>query len=51
LSERECPTLTNPQMSYSNKNLVISPRWCFIPRQTDRLSVGHNIRLRLSCSE
>jgi ABC-type phosphonate transport system ATPase subunit len=45
--QRERPTSTNPQLSDSNKNLVVSPRRVFIPRQTGRLTVGRNIRLRL----
>jgi hypothetical protein len=52
LCQRERPTSTNPQLS-DNKNLVISPRWLFIPTQTGRLTVGRNIRLRTgswSCS-
>jgi hypothetical protein len=45
-SERERPTSTNPQMSDSNKNLVVSPRWVLYSKldwPTDRL----RIRLRL----
>jgi hypothetical protein len=45
--QRERHTSTNPQLSGSNKNLVVSPRYmCFISRQTGRLTVGRNIRLR-----
>jgi hypothetical protein len=39
------PTSTNPQLSYSNKNLVLGPRWGLTPRQTGRLIVGCNITL------
>jgi hypothetical protein len=45
--QRKRPTSTNPQLSDSNENLVVSPRRCFIPRRTGRLTVGRNIRLRL----
>jgi hypothetical protein len=44
----ERPTSTNPQLSDSNKNMVVSPDGCFIPRQTGRLTVGRNIRLTQS---
>jgi hypothetical protein len=37
-------------MPDSNKNLVVSPRWCFIPRHTGRLTAGRNIRLDLTNS-
>jgi hypothetical protein len=51
--QRERPISTHPQLSdvyripYGNKNLVVSPDGCFIPRQTGRLAIGRNIRLRL----
>jgi hypothetical protein len=44
-SERERPASTNPHLSDSNINLVLSPRWVLIPIQTDRRTVGRNIRL------
>jgi hypothetical protein len=37
---------TNPQLSHSNRNMGVSPK-CLIPRQTGRLTVGCNVRLRL----
>jgi hypothetical protein len=46
--QRERPTTTNPELS--NKNLAVTPDGCFIPRQTGRLTVGRNIRLRLTSS-
>jgi hypothetical protein len=39
--QRRCPTSTNPQLSDSNKNLVLGPRWRFdteIDWPTDRRS-------------
>jgi hypothetical protein len=33
--QRERPTSTNPQLSESNKNLVVSPRWVLYSK-TDR---------------
>jgi hypothetical protein len=32
------PTSANPQMSDSNKNLVLGPRWSLTPGLTDRWS-------------
>jgi hypothetical protein len=46
--QRGRPKSTNPQLSDNNKDLVVSPRWVFIPKQTGRLPVGRNIRLRLN---
>jgi hypothetical protein len=40
-SERERPTSTNEQLSHSNKNLVVSPRWVLYSKTdwpTDRRS-------------
>jgi hypothetical protein len=37
--QRESPISTNPQLSESNKNLVVSPRWVLYSKtgwQTDR---------------
>jgi hypothetical protein len=39
--QRKCPTLTNPQLSECNKNLVVSPRWVLYSKTdwpTDRRS-------------
>jgi hypothetical protein len=51
----EPPTSTNPQMSHSNKNLVVSPRWVLYSKidwTTDRRSyVRLRLRLRLRLSE
>jgi hypothetical protein len=41
------PQVQDRNCHASNKDLVVSPRWCFVPRQTGRLTVGCNIRLRL----
>jgi hypothetical protein len=38
---------TNPQLSDNNKDLVVTPDGCFIPRQTGQLTVGRNVRLSL----
>jgi hypothetical protein len=46
--QRERPISTNPQMSDSNKNLVISLKWVLYSKQTGRPTVGRNIRLRLT---
>jgi hypothetical protein len=42
------PTSTNPQLSDSNKNLVLGPKWDLTPRQTGRQTVGRNITLTLT---
>jgi hypothetical protein len=51
LSSERAPHINKPatvwRIPYGNKNLVVSPGGCFIPRQTGRLIVGRNIRLRL----
>jgi hypothetical protein len=41
------PTSVNPQLSASNKNLVVSPRRVLYSKTLFRLTVGRNIRLRL----
>jgi hypothetical protein len=46
--QRERPTSTNPQLSASNQDLPQAPDWCFIQRQTGRLTVGRNITLTLT---
>jgi hypothetical protein len=46
--QRGRPKLTNQQLSDNNQDLVVSPRWCFVPRQTGRLTVGRNITLTLT---
>jgi hypothetical protein len=43
--QRGCPTKTRPQLSNSNKYLVISPRWGSTPRLTDWLTVSRNVTL------
>jgi hypothetical protein len=43
--QTERPTSTNPQLSDSNKNLVIWPRWVLYSRQTGRPTFGRNTRL------
>jgi hypothetical protein len=43
------PTSTEPQMSDSNKNLVLGPRWALTPKLTGRLTVGRNVTL--TCSQ
>jgi hypothetical protein len=42
---------TKPQLSDSNKNLVLGPKWGFTQRLTGRLTVGHNSisTLTLTC--
>jgi hypothetical protein len=49
------PTRTNPQLSDSNKNLVLALRCVLTPRQTGGLTVGRNVTFTLvesleSCS-
>jgi hypothetical protein len=46
--QRGRPTLTNLQLSDSNKNLALGPTWSLEPRQTDRQTVGPNVTLNLS---
>jgi hypothetical protein len=44
--QRECPTSTNPQLSDSNKNLIMSPRWVLDTKTdwpTDRWSWQWNM--------
>jgi hypothetical protein len=38
LSSKKAPTSINPQLSESNKNLVLGPRWGLTPRLTGRRS-------------
>jgi hypothetical protein len=45
--QRGRPTETRPQLSKSNKYLVMTPRWGSIPRLTDWLAVSHNVTLTL----
>jgi hypothetical protein len=45
--QRVRPTSANPELSDSNKNLVLGPRWGLTPRQTGRLT-GRNITLTLN---
>jgi hypothetical protein len=47
LSERAPPS-TKLQMSDSNKNLVLGPRWGLTPRLAGPLAVGHNVTLILT---
>jgi hypothetical protein len=47
-SSERAPTSTNPQLSDSNKNLVVSPRWVLYSRQNGQLIVGRNITLTLT---
>jgi hypothetical protein len=35
-------------LSHSNKNLVLGPKWSLTPRQTALLDIGRNIILTLS---
>jgi hypothetical protein len=51
--QRGHPTSTNPQLSKNNerekgKNWSRAPDGCLTPRQTGRLTVGHNITLTLT---
>jgi hypothetical protein len=46
LSSERAPHINKLQLSDSNKNQVVSSIWVLIPRQTGRLTVGRNIRLR-----
>jgi hypothetical protein len=39
------PTSTKPELSKSNKNLVLGLWWGLRPRQTGRLTVGRNVTL------
>jgi hypothetical protein len=39
---------TKPQLSDSNKNLVLGSKWGLTPRLTGRLTVGHNVSLTLT---
>jgi hypothetical protein len=48
--QRERPTSTNPQLSDSNKNLVVSPRWVLYSKTDWQTSVGRNISIRVSQS-
>jgi hypothetical protein len=43
--QRERPTLTKAQLSHSNKNLVLGPRWGLTPRLAGRLTVRCNFTL------
>jgi hypothetical protein len=36
------------QQTRNNKDLVVTPDECFLPRQTGRLTVGRNITLTLT---
>jgi hypothetical protein len=42
------PTATNSQMSGSNKNLVLGPRWGLTSGLTGRLTVSRNLPLTLT---
>jgi hypothetical protein len=44
LSSERSPQINKPET-------VVSPRWVLYSKQTGRLTVGRNIRLRLSCSQ
>jgi hypothetical protein len=46
--QRGLPTSTKPQLSDSNKNLVLGPRRGLTPRLTGRLTVGRNMTLTLT---
>jgi hypothetical protein len=46
--QRGRPTKTRPQLSESNKYLVMSPRWGSTPRLTDWLTVSRNVTLTLT---
>jgi hypothetical protein len=46
--QRKSPTSTKPQLSDSNKNLVLGPRRGLTPRLTGRLTVGRNMALTLT---
>jgi hypothetical protein len=48
---KERPTTTNPQLSESNKNVVLGPRWGLTPRETGRMTVDRNITLTLTMVE
>jgi hypothetical protein len=45
--KRGSPISTNPQLSYSNKNLVLGPRCGLISRLDGWLTVGHTVTLTL----
>jgi hypothetical protein len=45
--QRGRPTKTGPQLSESNKYLVMNPRWGSTPRLTDLLIFSRNVTLTL----
>jgi hypothetical protein len=46
--QRGCPTFTTPQLSDSNKNLVLGSTEALDQDMTGRLTVGRNVTLPLS---
>jgi hypothetical protein len=46
--QRGRPTSINPQLSDSNKNVVLAPDGCLTPRQIGRLTFGRNITFTLT---
>jgi hypothetical protein len=48
--QRGRPTSTYPLLPYSNKHLVLCPRWGLTPKQTGRLAISRNVTLTLCCS-
>jgi hypothetical protein len=50
LSSERVPQIKKPATVRNNEDMVVSPDGCFIPRQTGQLTVGHNLRLKNSCS-
>jgi hypothetical protein len=48
--QRGHPTSTKPQLSDSNKNLILGPTWGLTPRLTGQLTVGRNLTLTLTGS-
>jgi hypothetical protein len=48
LSSERAPHINKPQMSYSNKDLVLGPRWVLYSKTDCRLTIGRNITLTLT---
>jgi hypothetical protein len=47
--QRGCPISTKLQLSGSNKNLNLGPRYGLTPRLTGKLTVCRNVTLMLVC--
>jgi hypothetical protein len=48
LVRHNAPTSTKQQLSDSNKNLVLGPKWGLIPRLIGRQAVSRNVTLTLT---